>query len=91
MKESWGELPFYDQDTGISAIADFAKVHQALLAVLDLCALREDGVARIDVEAASPELLIEPWKMRYKRLQKVFNAALTRYKELGGQAVSVTS
>ena len=88
VKESWGELPFYDQDTGISAIADFAKVHQALLAVLDLCALREDGVARIDVEAASPELLIEPWKMRYKRLQKFFNAALTRYKELEDKQLS---
>ena len=86
-KESWKEVPSYDQDTGAPAYADFAKVHQVQLAVLDLCALREDGVALIEIGAACPELLIDPWKKRYERLQKFFEAALDRYEKLGNKRV----
>ena len=81
-KDGWGVLPFYDEDTGGSAFANFAKVHQALLAVLDLCALRADGVAKIDVGAACPDLVIQPWKARYKRLVSFFSRALDRYEQL---------
>ena len=86
-KESWKEVPSYDQDTGAPAYADFAKVHQVQLAVLDLCALREDGVALIEIGAACPELLIDPWKKRYERLQKFFEAALDRYEKLENKRV----
>ena len=86
-KESWQEVPFYDRHTGASAYADFAKVHQVQLAVLDLCALREDAVAAIEIDAACPERLIEPWKNRYERLQKFFAAALKRYEKLRGKQV----
>ena len=81
-KDSWGELPFYDEDTGKPAFANFAKVHQVLLAALDLCVSRTDGIATIDISAACPDLLIDPWKERYTRLQRFFDAALTRYKQL---------
>ena len=86
-KESWGELAFYHEDTGGSAFVEFAKVHQALLAVLDLCVLDADGVAKIDLNAACPELLIQPWKKRFKRLRKFFRAALKRYEKLRGKQV----
>ena len=87
-KESWGELPFYHEDTGRSAFADFAKVHQVQLAVLDLCVLRTDGAATIEVGGPCPELLIEPWKERCKRLQRFFKAALTRYNTLEKKQLS---
>ena len=87
-KESWGEMPFFREDTGKSAFADFAKVHQVQLAVLDLCALRTDGVATMDVEAPCPALLLEPWRERYKRLRKFFNTVLTRYEDLEKRQVS---
>ena len=52
----WVELPFYDEDPRRSAFANFAKVHQVQLAVLDLCALRADGIAGINVDTACPDL-----------------------------------
>ena len=82
VKDSWEELPYYHEKTGRPAFADLAKVHQVRLAVLDLCAFQADGVAAVDVNAACPDLLIEPWKMRYQRLQKFFDSALKQYKQL---------
>ena len=79
VKDRWAELPFY---AGKPAFVDFSRVHQVLLAVLDLCVLRSDGVAAIDVATACLDLLIEPWKARHARLQKHFAAALTRYQQL---------
>ena len=76
VKDSWKEVPFYDEDTGAPAYVDLAKVHQVQLAVLDLCALTEDGVAAIEIDADCPGRLIEPWKKRYERLQTFFAAAL---------------
>ena len=87
-KESWGELPFYDDETGSSVFADFAKVHQARLAVLDLCAIGADGMAKVDVNAPCSDLLIEPWKQRYPRLQTFFRTALERYGQLGDRQLS---
>ena len=87
-KESWQEVPFYNPDTGAPAYADFAKVHQVRLAVLDLCVFQEDGVAKIEINVAGPERLIEPWKKRYERLQSFFATALTRYEKLGGKQVT---
>lgn len=78
----WVELPFYDADPRRSAFANFAKVHQVQLAVLDLCALRADGIAAINVDTACPDLVIAPWKRRYGRLQRFFEAALSRYRQL---------
>ena len=81
-KGRWGELPFYDQNTGKPAFADFNKVHQVLLAVLDLCSFQPDGVASIDVNRGNLELLVEPWNRRYVLLRRFFEAALTRYEKL---------
>ena len=78
----WVELPFYDEGPRGSALANFAKVHQVQLAVLDLCALRPDGVAAINVDTACPDLVIAPWKTRHERLQRFFKAALSRYRQL---------
>lgn len=87
-KESWKEVPFYDQDTGAPAYADFAKVHQVQLAVLDLCALRKEGIAKIEIGASCPEVVIEPWRKRYQRLQRLFEAALGRYEVFKGRQVN---
>lgn len=87
-KESWGELPYFHEKTGRSAFVDFAKTHQVSLAVLDLCALSANGEASLEVDASCPELLIEPWKKRYRRLQKLFRAAITRYENLGEKQLS---
>ena len=84
-KDSWEELPFYNDATGRSAFVDLARVHQVLLAVLDLCVLRPDGVATVDVDAPCPDLLIEPWKARYPRLQKFFRTALGRHAQMEGR------
>ena len=84
-KDSWAELPFYHQAKETPAFADFAQVHQVRLAVLDLCSLREDGTAKIDVETPSPDLAIEPWKRRYNRLCAFFGAALNRYEQMEGE------
>ena len=81
-RDSWAELSFYNEDAGQTAFVDFAKVHHVLLTVLDLCVLRSDGAATIDVTAACPDLLIEPWEARHARLGKLFTVALTRYKQL---------
>ena len=81
-KDSWGHLPFYDVGKGKRAFVDFARIHQALLAVLDLCVLQGNGVAMIEVDASCPDLLIQAWKKRYNRLGKVFRTALERYNEL---------
>ena len=84
---SWGELPFYDNKTGKSAFANFGRTHQVLLAVLDLCAVSADGSAAFQVNAASSELLIAPWKARYKELRRVFRTALGRWERLGERQV----
>ena len=84
---NWEELPFYDNETGKSAFASFAKAHQVQLAILDICAIRADGSAIIQVNAPSPELLISPWKARYKELKRVFKTALGRWERLGKRHV----
>ena len=81
-KESWQKVPFYNPETGAPAYADFVKVHHVQLTVLDLCALQGAGSAEIEIDAACPEGLIEPWKKRYKRLQSFFAKALDGYEEL---------
>ena len=88
-KESQQEMPFYDQDTGAPAYADFARVHQVRLAVLDLCVLQEDGIAKIQIDAACPEQLIGPWKKRHQLLRSFFAGALGRYRELESKQVTV--
>ena len=86
-KGSWGELPFYNHTTGKSAFANFGSAHQVRLAVLDLCAVRADGSAVIQVNANSPELLIPPWQARYKKLKRFFKTALERWEILGAKQV----
>ena len=87
-KESCVELPFYHESTGRSAFADFAKVHQVRLAVLDLCAFRADGVAMIEVDTPCPEILTEPWKEQHTQLQRLFKAALSQYQTLEKKQLS---
>lgn len=87
-KDGWGELPYYNEETGEAAFANFAKAHQAQLSIVDLCATQGDGVARIDVDTAGPELLIASWKERYEGLRKYFRAAIQRYEELRARQVS---
>ena len=68
-------LPYYDEATGRPAYADLAKVHHVRLAVLDLCAFHADGLATIDLEAACPDVLLEPLKYRYEILRALFGRA----------------
>ena len=81
-KERWSELSWYDGVARGRTFVDFARVHQALLAVLDLCVFQPDGVAKIDVDVACPDWLIEPWRARYNRLARLFGDALRGYAEL---------
>ena len=85
--ERWGELPFYEEESGESAFANFARVHQLPLAVADLCAVSQDGSARIDINAEAPDLLIEPWSVRYGKLRRLFNMAIDRYGALVNGAI----
>ena len=84
----WGELHFYEESTGKSAFVNFASAHQVRLAVLDLCVVRTDGAAQIEIDGICPELIIEPWKERYSRLQSFFRSALCRHRELGKKQVA---
>ena len=84
-KESWGHLPFFEEVTGKSAFVNFGKVHQVPMTVLDLCAVNSGGSAAIDVEAAVPELLIEPWRVRYEKLCKLYREALGAHAKLTGK------
>lgn len=81
-----GELPFYNVDTGASAWANFAKVHQVWLAVLDLCVLCEDGSATIDVTGDCSDLLIETWQKRFPKLRRRFKEALHTHQKLAETA-----
>ena len=88
-RESWGRLPFYEEASGRAAFVNFGKVHQVPLAVLDLCVLSGDGSATINLEAPTPQVLIEPWRGRHKRLSKVFDTALKtheRFTKIGADA-----
>ena len=84
-RDNWGRLPFYEEGTGKSAFVNFGKVHQVPLVVLDLCAVCEDGSAAIDVGVETPELLIEPWRVRYGKLRKLFVKALATHTGGDGQ------
>ena len=86
-KDWWGDLPFYDERTGKSAFANFARAHQVRLAVLDLCVIGTDGVAEVGVHSACPELVIEPWRARFARLQKFFRGVLDGYGQLDKKQV----
>ena len=86
---SWEELPFYDNQIGQSAFAKFSKAHQVQLAVLDLCAISADGSATIQLDAASPELLIAPWKVRYKELSRIFKTAHGLWESLEEKQVNL--
>ena len=86
-KKSWEELRLYDAEPGKRTFVDFAKIHQVLLAVLDLCVFQEGGVARIQVDAGCPDLVIQPWKRRYSRLAKLFRRAIERYDRLEERSV----
>lgn len=79
---NWGTLPFYDEDAGKPAFANFARVHHVPLVVLDLCAMRRDGAAMIDPKEDCPTALIEPWQERHGKLCKYFGKALGRYEQL---------
>ena len=81
-RDRWGKLPFYEHQTGKPAFAKFANAHQVRLAVLDLCVIGANGMAAIEVGGEYPELLIDPWRKRHQRLQKLFRTALDRYKQL---------
>ena len=78
----WGKLPFYEEMTGDSGYANYGSAHQVLLAVLDLCVLQADGRAAVDVEGESPDLLIEGWEKRARKLQNHFRNALDLQRDL---------
>ena len=78
----WGKLPFFEEDTGDSAVANYGRVHQVRLAVLDLCVFRQDGSAVIDVAGDCPTGLIEPWRKRHGRLCRHFDSALKLHRKL---------
>lgn len=78
----WGELPFYDEQTGVSGYANYGSAHQVLLAVLDLCVLQADGRAAVDVEAECPDLLVEGWAKRARKLRNRFRTARDLQQEL---------
>lgn len=81
-KESWGELPYCNEETGKPVFVNYAKVYQVPLLILDLCTFSQDGIAKIDVCEECPEMLIEPWKKRYKKLCRYFETVLDRYLDL---------
>ncbi|MDE0450934.1 MAG: hypothetical protein OXI90_04095 [Gammaproteobacteria bacterium] len=90
----WGELPFYEDETADSAYANYGSTHQVLLAVLDLCVLQASGRAAIDVETECPDLLIEGWKKRARKLRNHFRKALKLNRhlaevEVGSEAASL--
>ena len=78
----WGNLPFYEEETGDSGYANYGSSHQVLLAVLDLCVLQADGRAAVDVEEECPDLLIEGWEKRARKLQNHFRKALDQQRDL---------
>ena len=80
----WGELEFYEEETGDSAFANYGETHQVLLAVLDLCVFRPDGRAAIDVDGECPDLLIKAWEKRVGKLQTHFRKALEIHRQLAG-------
>ena len=82
-RRDW-ELPFYEEETGGSAFANFSRVHQLPLVVLDLCAVEGDGSATLDLGAECPELLIEPWQRRHEKLRAFYAKARDRYLKLAG-------
>ena len=85
-RESWGQLPCYEEETGKHAFVNFGKVHQLPLVVLDLCAVNKDGSAAMDANAEAPDGLIGPWIQRHKRLRRIFRKALEMHAGLTDKA-----
>ena len=85
---NWGELPFYEEGPGDSVYVNYGSSHQVLLAVLDLCVFQTDGRATVDVEGECPDLVIEGWEKRARKLQKHFGNALDLQRDLAAAELS---
>ena len=81
-RDNWGELPFFEETSGKPAFVNFGKVHQVPLAVLDLCVVSGHGSAAMDFDEPAPDALIEPWRVRNKKLRRVFKRTLDAHVEL---------
>ena len=78
-------LEFYEQTSDWRV--NLRKCTTVCLDVLDLCALREDGRASVEVNAAVPIRLNEAWSERAGRLQKWAASLLRRYGLLTAQGL----
>ena len=87
-KESWGELPFYDDETEVPSLLILPRFIRHDLQCSTSAQLGAEGMAKVDVNAPCSDLLIEPWKQRYPRLQAFFRTALERYGQLGDRQLS---
>ena len=85
---AWGELPFYEEDTGDSAFAHFGKAHHVRTAVLDLCVFRQDGSAVIDVAEDCPNELIDTRRKRHGKLQRYFGSALRLHEDFAAAGLN---
>lgn len=69
--EQWWELPLFDPEKGLSAWVDLVTPHPVRLCLLDLCAVRQDGVALLHAqEEAVPTRLLPAWQLRFASLRK---------------------
>ncbi len=64
------ELPYYGSSSKENWYVKLKLVHQIRLCILDLCALNEDGVARIIVGGDAPSSIRPAWKERYSILSR---------------------
>lgn len=76
------ELKYFDPATGKSAYVHLGRTHTVKLCILDLCAFRTDGHAKLSSSDMCPDVVIPSWQRYFTSLKKDAAKILQRYQDL---------
>ncbi len=72
-------------ENGTSAFVDFSNTITIPFDVLDLCALRDDGIAALSMDDGEPAGILAGWKHRRAEVRKAIDAHVTFVRETFAQ------
>lgn len=79
--DSGYKLKYFDRESRKDHYVDFRKTHTVLLCILDLCVYNEEGKAQMAIADNCPDTIIPSWKSRYRKLKKMAEKIIKKYKE----------